>query len=74
MKKVSWAPDVQTPIIKRPCECMYCKCCGTNSMCEKFGPYYCGACEEWRCVLCFQVESNCCNICISRKKLKSIIY
>ncbi len=62
-KRVRWAADVVTPPIKRPCECMFCMGCKTNSMCEKFGPFYCQLCEEWRCALCFQEESNVCTIC-----------
>ncbi len=67
MKKVvTWSSEVVTPKIRRPCECMCCKGCGNNHSreCLIFCSIICGSCEERRCEVCFNTESNKCRNCL----------
>ena len=60
-RKIIWDESVYDPVIKRPCECMCCNGCKTNSCCGKFGANICPKCDEWRCELCYNFEKNICK-------------
>lgn len=65
LKHIKWADNIIDPIIKRPCRCMCCLGCNKNGVdCEKFGPYYCIKCEEWRCERCYNQAKKECKNCL----------
>ena len=63
-KSVKWMTNIHSPQIKRPCECQCCFGCGTNNICNIFGPNFCKECEEWRCNKCYNGEKTLCRFCL----------